>query len=84
MLQQKNQDVTPLLFLMISSEIVTVGQLVSIVAAPLSGPRKVEKCNQTLNFCQISDLFPHTSAKNLWYYIFHFEIFLVFFALWRL
>ena len=63
---------------------VTVGQLVSIVVAPLNGPRKVEKCNQTLNFCQISDLFPHTSAKNLWYYIFHFEIFLVFFALWRL
>ena len=73
----KNPDVTP----KVSSEIVTVGQLVSIVAAPLSGPRKVEKCNQTLNFCQISDLFPHTSAKKLWNYIFHFEIFLVFFAL---
>ena len=50
----------------VSSEIVTVGQLVSIVAAPLNGPRKVEKCNQTLNFCQISDLFLHTSAKKLW------------------
>ena len=62
----------------------TMGQLVSIVAAPLNGPRKVEKYNQTPNFCQIGDLFPHTSAKNLWYNIFHFEIFLVFFALWRL
>ena len=48
----------------ITSEIVTVGQLVSIVAAPLSGPRKVQKIIQTVHWIQIRGFYPHTVPNS--------------------
>ena len=42
----------------IASEIVKVLHLGFFVAAPLSGPKKVEKHNQTPFWTQIRDLYP--------------------------
>ena len=50
----KNPDVTP----KVSSEIVKVLHLSFFVAAPLSGPKKVKKNNQTLFWTQIRVLYP--------------------------